>query len=388
MIKRLLNLPQRACSFFLFGPRQVGKSTLINQFTKQETSQRYDFLINATYNKYASDPSAFREEVLYRSKNISVIILDEIQRIPELLNEVHWLMEHDKKLSFIMSGSSARKLKRAQANLLGGRALNFQLYPFLHSELGVDFDLHKALSIGTLPAIYLEEDHEIAKAKLRSYVETYIEEEIKAEALVRNMGTFLRFLKFAANENGNIINYSNIARETANKAKDVKEYFQILEDTLIGFFLLAYSKSTRKRLIQHPKFYFFDTGVQRALARKLELELERSTYDYGDCFEHFIIKEIIHTSRYKQKDYEFSYYRTENDAEVDLIVETPDGKVYAIEIKSSTNPHKGDLKGLKSFKSVCPQAVCICASQVEYARHYDDLDIVPWQEVFKILGLD
>ena len=385
MINRLIKLQKK--SFFLFGPRQVGKSTLLeNSFSTQE-SLYYDFLKTELYEKFKAEPNLFREEILFRDKKKNIIVIDEVQRIPEILNEVHYLIEKDKSLIFALSGSSARKLKRSQANMLGGRALTYRLYPLTHIELGENFNLDRAINIGTLPAIYLEKDLDLSKAMLESYAETYLEEEIKAEAIVRNLGSFLRFLRFAACENGNIINYSNLARETGNKNQTVKEYFQILEDTLIGFHLLAYVKSSRKRLMKHPKFFFFDLGVQRGLAKRIYQDLHRFTPDYGRAFEHFIIKEIIHLSKYKKKNYEFSFFRTENGAEVDLIVEIPDGKVFAIEIKSSSNPRLSDLKGLKSFKEIYPKAKLICVGLNENEMNYADVKILPWRKVFEVLEL-
>ena len=386
MVTRLIKLPKNK-SFFLFGPRQVGKSTLLKSSFSPSECLNYDFLKSDLFERIKTDPKTFRHEILHRDKKRNVIIVDEVQRIPELLNEIHYLIEKDKSLVFAISGSSARKLKRTQANMLGGRALTLRLYPFTHVELGNSFELNKVLNIGSLPAVYLENDLTIAKDMLVSYAETYLEEEIRAEALVRNIGSFLRFLRFAANENGNVINYSNIARETANKNKDVKEYFQILEDTLVGFHLLAYVKSSRKRLMRHPKFYFFDTGVQRALAKKIYQDVSRYTPEYGRVFEHFLIKEIIHLSQYKKKGYEFSFYRTENGAEADLIIETPDEKVFALEIKASENPRLSDLKGLRSFKEICPKAKLICACLSENEVHYESIKVYPWKKIFQILDL-
>jgi len=379
MLKRQLKLPQEQ-SFFLFGPRQTGKSTLLKENFSNENSVYYDLLKSEFYNKYLADPSIFREEVLTRAKCFSHIIVDEIQRIPALLNEIHYLLESKNPPIFCLSGSSARKLKRAEANLLGGRALTYSLQALTYKELGEKFNLERALNLGTLPAIFLSETEELAKEKLRAYVNTYLEEEIKAEALVRNLGSFLRFLQFAANENGNMINYSNIARETATKAREVKEYFQILEDTLLGFTLPAYAKSTRVRLSKHPKFYFFDTGVQRALAKRLTLDLSKQTPEYGKVFEHFIIREIVNICTYARNDYEFSFYRTEDNAEVDLIIETPSGELYAIEIKSKENPLNKDLRGLKSFRRICPKAKLICICQSPIRREMDGIDIYPWEE--------
>ena len=234
----------------------------------------------------------------------------------------------------------------------------------------------------------LESDINLVKGTLRSYVETYLEEEIKQEVLIRNIGGFLRFLKLAAEENGNIINYSNIAREAGNERRAVREFFQILEDTLIGFHLLPYARSSRKKLVQHPKFYFFDTGVQRALSNQISLKLERGTSLYGKAFEHFIILEIIRLSYYFKKDFEFSFYRTSDGAEVDLIIETPSKETFAIEIKSSLQIDPRTLSGLKSFKEICPKAKLFCTSLVERRRKTEEIEILPWKEIFKELNLN
>ena len=381
MVKRILNLPLNH-SFFLFGPRQTGKSTLIKQTFPADTTLFYDLLHSEEYLRLTSQPALFREEVLSRAKEITHVVVDEIQRIPNLLNEIHSLMESDNPPYFILSGSSARKLKRSHANLLAGRAWTLNLYPFSHLELGKLFSLDKSLNIGTLPSMYLCNTKDEAKRTLKAYAETYLKEEIQAESLVRNLGAFLRFLTLAADENGNIINFSNIARETGTSYHTVKEYFQILEDTLIGFFLLPYSKSVRKRLIKHPKFYFFDTGVQRTLNNKISLDLTPKTSDYGNAFEHFIITEIIRLSTYLENDYKFSFYRSSNHCEVDLIIETPNGKIYAIEIKSSEHPDKSMLNGLKSFKTINPKAILYCACRAPRKRMVDDMTILPWQEIF------
>ena len=202
---------------------------------------------------------------------------------------------------------------------------------------------------------------------------------------VRNIAAFLKFLPLATDNNGKYINYSNIARETGVSYNTIKEYFQILEDTLIGFYLWPYSASIRKQLMKHPKFYLFDTGVQRAILRRTGVPLEQKTYEYGDTFEHFIILEIIRFADYMEKDFKFSYYRTSNQAEVDLIIEHPDGKVSAIEIKASKNPAPKSLSGLYSFKSVCSKANLFCVCQTVNPYTLRDVKILPWKEIFNVL---
>lgn len=378
--KRLIQpLPNNA-TLFLFGPRQVGKSTLIKDSFSINHSAYYNLLLEKEFTRLIANPSLFGEEVRKLDPKITHVIIDEVQRIPALLNEVHDLIENSNvKRFFVLSGSSARKLKRGAANMLGGRAWTRYLYPLTYRELGEDFELSRALRFGSLPAVYLHDD-ESAREILESYVETYLTEEIKAESIVRNVGAFARFLKLAAVESSNLLNYSNIAREAATSSQNIRDYFQILEDTLIGYFLQPYDKSTRKRLVKHPKFYLFDNGVRNALLKNLKEDIEPGTYDYGIVFEHFIVNEVIRLNQYLKKDFEFSFYRSASGAEVDLIIEDSKGKVFAIEIKSSEVPSKADLKGLFSFKEIRNDAELICVSRAVSKRDLGDITVYPWKE--------
>lgn len=378
MLERLLKLPKNH-SFFLFGPRATGKSTLIKSTFDPETTIFFDLLNSETFLELSANPQKLKAIADSRETKITNIVLDEIQRIPELLNVVHQILESQNPAQFCLSGSSARKLKRGGANLLGGRAWHLEFFPFTHLELGEEFDLQKALEVGTLPKAYLAESTKTAHKFLRSYTTVYIEEEIKAEALVRDLRGFIKFLRIAASENGNSINFTNIARETMNKSKEIKEFFQILEDTLLGFFLLPYTKTTRK-ITKHPKFYFFDTGVQRALADRLSLNLERGS-EFGKGFEHWFIKEFKHLNSYLEKDLRLSFYRTHAGAEVDLIIETPSQETYAIEIKSSSSINPKDLNGLKSFAEICPKAHLYCASLNEHRYKSGAIMICHWKEL-------
>ncbi len=386
MVKRLLELPKDH-TFFLFGARQTGKSTLLRSTFHPQKTLTYDLLKTEEHLRLSAQPRLFREEVLSRDRKVTHVVVDEIQRIPDLLNEVHSLLEGRDAPSFCLSGSSARKLKRAQANLLAGRAWTYHLYPFTHVELGSDFSLDRALHRGTLPSVYLAKNEEEAHRTLRAYVETYLKEEIQEEALVRNLGGFLRFLSLAADENGNVLNYSNIARETGASYKTVKEYFQLLEDTLVGFLLLPYSKAVRKRLIAHPKFYFFDTGVHRAMAKELSAPLQRGTSEYGRVFEHFLVTEFIRLIRYREWEAEISFYHSSSHMEVDLVIEIPPKRCFAIEIKAAENPSASDLRGLKAFRDVRPQAELYLASLAPRKRMVAGIAILPWQEALKAVGL-
>lgn len=385
---RILKLPKKH-SFFLFGPRQVGKTTLIKASFDSKTCLFYDLLIPEEYRRLRLNPGRFRDEIVYREKKYTHVFIDEVQKLPEILDEIHYLLENTQNPPyFILTGSSARKLKRSNANLLGGRAFSYSLFGFVYREIIAEkkVSLYKVLELGTLPPIYLAESREEAILGLRAYVDTYIKEEIQLEALVRNLDTFTEFLKFAADENSNILNYSNIASDIGVSSTTIKEYYQILEDTLIGFHLRPYSSRLRKKLAKHPKFYFFDTGVCRALQQRLSLDLSSGTREFGKVFEHFVIKEFVHLSRYLNPDYKLSYYRTENNAEVDLIIEAPSGEVFAIEIKATDSPRVAELRGLKSFRDLSPAAQLVCVSLAEKRYKLDkDILVCPWQEIFDLV---
>ncbi len=382
MINRSIKLPAKK-SFFLFGPRQTGKSTLLKSLFSRDTTLYYDLLLSDEYGRLVARPALFRDEVLSRDKRKTHIVVDEVQRVPELLNEIHAIMESPDSPVFCLSGSSARKLKRCHANMLAGRAWTYRLHPLTHTELGNRFSLQKALAFGTLPSVYFEEDHASAVKTLKSYAETYLKEEIEMESLLRNISAFYRFLPLAAGENGNIINFSAISGETGTSYKTVQEYFKILEDTLVGFLLYPYCGTERKRLVKHPKFYFFDIGVARALAGKLSNSLGQGTPEYGRLFEHFVGLEFLRLNDYLEKDFKMFFFRTNQGAEVDFIIERPDGKIFAIEVKSSADPGPGSLRGLMSFAETKPDAVLYCACTAPRARSTGNIRLLPWQELFE-----
>lgn len=382
MINRVINLPKNS-SFFLFGPRQTGKTTLLKHLFDSSSTIYYDLLKTDEYLRLASQPSLLREEVLSRQREKKYIVIDEIQRIPELLNEVHCLMESNNPPIFVLTGSSARKLKRSKADLLAGRALNYKLFPLTIQELGESFSLYRLLRFGTIPGIILENSEDIIMDKLRAYVETYLKEEIEIEAHLRRLDRFVSFLAIAAFSNGQIINYSNIARETATSYQTVKSYFQILEDTLIGSFLYPYLKSKRKRLSHKPKFYFFDLGIVRALTKRLTIPIEPKTPDFGQAFEHFIILEIMRMSEYQKRDYSFSYYHTESGAEVDLIIEKPNGEVLGLEIKATDIIDSSHLRGLRSFATINSKAKLFVVSTVPRRIEIGNVLVLPWQEILE-----
>jgi uncharacterized protein len=386
MVERILGLPKNH-SLFLFGPRQTGKSTLLRSAFGSKKTLYLDLLQSSEYLRLSANPALFREEVMALSPQITHVIIDEVQRIPQLLDDVHSILESTRPRIFVLSGSSARKLKRSHANLLAGRAWTFHLYPLTSMELGDRFLLSRALQYGTLPSIYLDNDDTSAQRTLRSYVDTYLQEEIQIEANVRNVGSFYKFLTLAADASGTIVNYSSLAHDTGVPVNTMREYFRILEDTLIGSFLPAFIKSETKRLVKHPKFLFFDTGVRNALLGRAAVSQSEGTAEFGRSFEHFVILELIRVNAYKEKSYRFSYYRTQNGSEVDIVAESPTGETWGVEIKASTDPTLKTAAGLHSLKEVVPHAHLICACLAPRKRISGEITILPWQDLFSELKL-
>jgi predicted AAA+ superfamily ATPase len=303
-----------------------------------------------------------------------------------LLDVVHSAIEtHGTR--FALTGSSARKLKRDSVNLLAGRAFVDHLFPLTSCELGDAFDLTRALHYGTLPGLLRFTSDEERKAFLRAYALTYLKEEVWAEQFIRKLDPFRRFLAVAAQCNGEILNYSNIARDIGADHKTVASYFEILEDTLLGFLLEPYHESVRKRQRQAPKFFFFDPGVARALSGTLNVELVSSTYGFARTFEHFVLLEIVRLSDYRQKDYRFSYLRTKDGAEVDLIVKRPGSRTALVEIKSSDHVDERDIRDLCRFLPDFPGAEAFCLSRDKARKRIGDVLAVPWQEGLEELGL-
>jgi len=380
MIRRLLDLTNYNYSLFLFGPRQTGKTYLIKNTI---TSDIYiDMLKHAERTRYSNDPSLLSKEIAALKKEKLIVVVDEIQQCPNLLNEIHLLMDQRSDIQFMMTGSSARKLRRISTNLLGGRALTLHLHALTSEELREKFILEDALHFGSLPKIYLEQNKQNKIHLLKSYVETYLTEEIQQEAVTRNVPLFSRFLELAGFENGNILNFSNIAREIGVRSNTIKDYFQILEDTLIGFFIFPYERSHRKRLVSHPKFYFFDCGIVTALQRRLSESAPPGSPPYGNAFEHFILLEIKRLLDYRQREAKMSFFRTTDGAEVDIILEK-DQRIWAIEVKSSTSPRIEALQGLRSFISdhSYDRVICVCQTPRPYV--VGKIEFLPWQEFLK-----
>jgi len=377
MYKRLLTLELSATeSCFLWGPRQTGKSTLLK--TLFPKAIYYDLLLSDVYRRLVSAPFILRQEceaLDIKAENQQYpIIIDEVQKVPELLDEIHWLIEN-RGLRFILCGSSPRKLKRSHVNLLGGRAISYELFPLAYAEIE-DFSLLKALNHGLLPRHYL---HDSPERLIDAYIGNYLEEEIAAEALTRNIPSFNRFLEVAAISNGEIINFNNIAAECGVSAPTVKGYFQILEDTLIGRFLPAFRKTMKRRLIQAPRFIFFDIGIVSQLTRRGEIK--EGSELFGKAFEHFILMEVTAYCSYFNRRYPLSYWRTASQLEVDLIV----GDHLALEIKGTDRVNDRYLKGLRAFKEEHQAQGMIISRDPKPRKTEDNILILPWEEFLRRL---
>lgn len=353
-------------SLFLWGARQTGKSTLLRSLFPN--ANWFDLLKSDVYRRYQANPEQFREAVLANSDH-GIVIVDEIQKIPELLDEIHWLIVNH-RIQFILSGSSPRKIIRSGANLLGGRALRYELYPLVQPEIP-DFDLLRALNNGLLPRHYLA-DH--PRKLIDAYIGNYLKDEIVAEAKIRNIQAFNQFLNAAAFSNGEMVNYTNIASDCGVSHNTVRDYFQILEDTLIGRFVPSFQKKPKRRVILSPKFYYFDVGVANSLLKRGRIEMGSEAF--GNSFEHFIYQEIHAHSKYSDKHYPISYWRTTSQLEVDFIL--GDHEV-AIEIKATDNVQSRHLKGLKSFSEEYSVKQLIVVSNDPVERKIGEITVLPWK---------
>jgi predicted AAA+ superfamily ATPase len=378
MLTRLLKLKKNH-SLILFGARGTGKSTLFKQSFNPASTLWIDLLDPSQDERFANDPEELKAIVKALPAEITHVVIDEIQKNPKLLDVVHGLIESTDK-HFALSGSSARKLKHAGANLLAGRAFVYHLFPLSFLELGDRFNLENALRFGLLPKVtqLQEEDEKILFLQAYSY--TYLKEEVWGEQLIRKLDPFRKFLEVSAQCNGKIINYSNIANDVGVDDKTIKEYFTILEDTLIGTMLEPFQHSFRKRLSQKPKFYYFDLGVTRALSRLLSVPLSPRTSHYGEVFEHFIILECLKLSAYFKTEYRFSYLKTKDDAEVDIVIERPGAATLFIEIKSNNDVKEKDLRALITISKDFPDCEPLCLSNDKLAKKYNNVTVLPWQQ--------
>ncbi len=346
---RFFTLPEDSC--FIFGPRGTGKSTWIKE------NLHNAFIINlldeATYLEYLSNPNLLKEVVLGNRKKHKIYVIDEIQKIPQILDNVHDLIENYKDLRFILTGSSARKLKRAGVNLLAGRAVLKKMHPFMAAELGKSFNLENALQFGMVPLI-VDAKNEIEK--IAAYISLYIKEEVQSEGLVRNVGDFARFLEVVSFSHGSMLNSANIARECGVSRKIVENYISILIDLLLASLLPVFSKKAQREIVSHPKFYYFDSGVYYKLRPKGPLDNPAEIA--GMALEGLILQHLRAWSDYSQDPVELYYWRTKAGVEVDFIIYS-ENYFACIEVKNSAKISNGDLKGLKTFILDYPNALPI-----------------------------
>ncbi len=383
MVNRLLKISKNN-TLFLFGARGTGKSTLIRETFSKFNTLWIDLLTEEGEERFGKYPDQLSQHL--NSQNYTYVVIDEIQKFPKLLDIVHKEIESKKKTYFILTGSSARKLKRNHANLLGGRAISYSLFPFTHTELGNTFDLNSVLQFGSLPLLLSLDTSEKKEDFLRSYVKNYIKEEILVEQLIRQIDPFKDFLEVAAQMNGEIINFSKIARDVGVSDQTVKSFFQVLEDTLIGNFLQPFHRSIRKRQRESPKFYFFDLGVKRALARELKISLTPGLSEFGKAFEHFIVQELFRMCEYTKNDFRLSYLRTKDDAEIDVIIERPGQADVLLEIKSSQRVNSSDVKTLVQFgKSWDKKAITRLWSLDPLSQTMDGVKCLYWKTGFSEL---
>ncbi|MFH1321436.1 MAG: AAA family ATPase [Bacteroidota bacterium] len=383
MIHRIVPLPETK-SFFLFGARQTGKSTWVSHLCKGVNAWTINLLHTDQLLKYAKQPYMLRKEAEYKiiNENLHTIFIDEIQKIPLLLNEVHALYDKYPDIRFILTGSSARKLRRGDVNLLAGRLLQYFLYPFVYSEIKESFDLERVLVFGSLPAAHrLSEPETIAF--LNSYSQTYLKEEIQAESIVRNLGGFARFLDIAAAQSGELVNFSGIAREAALPQRTIQSYYQILEDTLIAFRLDAWRKSVRKRLTVHPKYFLFDNGIMNTLCKRLESK--PNPLLRGRLFEHWLILETWRYINYFHPSVQMFYWRTHAGAEVDLLLVKSNTPIAACEIKASPTIESPHLRGLRSFREEHPEVPLYLICDAEHPYELQGVTILPWQNYLEKL---
>ncbi|MBN1665376.1 MAG: ATP-binding protein [Deltaproteobacteria bacterium] len=376
-IKRIIRIKlPKGKSAFLWGPRKTGKTTYLKEVFPN--SLIYDILQTDLFLELTRRPYLLREQLLAAAPQQlkEPVIIDEVQKVPQLLDEVHWLIEN-KGLRFILCGSSARKLKRGKANLLGGRAWRYEMYPLVSSEVE-NLDLLKALNSGMIPTHYLEDDYH---KSIQAYCRDYLKEEVFDEGLTRNIPAFSRFFEAMGYSHGQLTNYANIARECGVDAKTVKEYYQILIDTLLGVMIEPFKKrQERQVIIKAGKFYLFDCGIAGGLTGR-HIPAEKGE-QFGRAFEHFILMEIMAHRSYSELNYEVNFWRTKNGLEVDFILGR--GEI-AIEVKGADQIKSADMRPLKAFiEAYGPRSAYLVCNERK-PRIHEDIHIVPWRDFLSML---
>jgi predicted AAA+ superfamily ATPase len=369
-IERILNIdiPKKQ-SAFLWGPRKTGKSLFLKKTFPQ--SIIYDFLKTDLFIKYSKTPSLFREQLLAMLDEIfSPVILDEVQKIPQILDEIHWLIENT-DLNFILCGSSARKLKRGRANMLGGRAWRYEMYPLIRHEIK-NFDLLQALNHGLIPSHYLSKNYKKAQ---KSYIQDYLKEEILNEGLTRKLPAFSRFFDAMGYMHGELTNYSNIARACGVDSKTVKEYYQILIDTLLGRMIEPFKKRQETQVINKAsKFYLFDVGIAGAITKRKIVEEKGELF--GKALEHFILNELLAYSSYSETDFNINFWRTKTGLEVDFVL--GNGEI-AVEVKGTSMLDKRDFRPIITFsETYAPRKAYIVCNESQ-KRIYNNIEVLPWK---------
>lgn len=386
MINRIEKLSKNN-HLFIFGARGTGKSTLIEHLFKSYKTLWVNLLTEDDEIRFGKNPDEL--SVVINNSNYDYVVIDEIQKFPKLLDIVHLEIENKKIKKvpfFILTGSSSRKLKRSGANMLGGRAITFNLFPFTHLELGPLFHLETQLHYGSLPLLLKCKTTNDKENFLKSYVQNYLKEEVLIEQLVRQIEPFKDFLEVAAQMNGEPINYSKISRDVNVSDQTVQTFYQILEDTLVGFHLKAFHRSIRKQQKESSKFYFFDTGVVRALTRTLKIPLEPKSSDYGKYFEHFIILEIHRLCTYAKNDYRLSYIRSKDGVEVDLVIERPGKPDLLVEIKSTDLVSETDIKSIARYQKDWDQnCEAVLLSRDPHEKNIDGVKCLPWKKGLSLL---
>jgi len=376
-ITRLIKIElPKGQSAYLWGPRKTGKTTYLR--ATFPNSRVYDLLQTDLFLEFVKRPFLLREQLLAASpKQLKEpVIIDEVQKVPQLLDEIHWLIEN-KGLRFILCGSSARKLKRGKANLLGGRAWRYEMHPLVSAEVA-DLNLLQALNRGMLPQHYMQEEYH---KSLQAYVRDYLQEEVFAEGLSRNIPAFSRFFEAMGFTHGELTNYANIARDCGIDAKTVKEYYQILGDTLLGTMIEPYKKRQERQVIMKAgKFYLFDVGVAGAITRR-RIPQEKGE-QFGKAMEHFILMEILAHRAYRELDYDVNFWRTKSGLEVDFIL--GQGEV-AIEVKGTSRVDHADLRPLKAFIQEYAPASALVVCNERAPRVHEDIRILPWRVFLKML---
>src|SRR3990170_9140107 len=371
-ISRLLKIKlPKGQSAFLWGPRKTGKTTFLRAAFPDSLS--YDLLQTGLFLELLKRPFLLREQLLAAAaKQLKgPVIIDEVQKVPQLLDEIHWLIEN-RGLRFILCGSSARKLKRGKANLLGGRAWRYEMHPLVSAEVA-DLNLLRVLNRGMIPVHYLQEDYH---KSLQAYLRDYLKEEVFAEGLTRNIPAFARFFDAMGYSHGELTNYANIARDCGVDAKTVKEYYQILVDTLLGTLIEPYKRRQERQVITKAgKFYLFDVGVAGAITQR-HIPQERGE-QFGKALEHFILMEILAHRAYKELDYDVNFWRTKTGSEVDFVLGR--GEV-AIEIKGTSRIDNADLRPLKAFIQEHHPRKALVVCNERNPRVHEDIHILLWRD--------